>query len=271
MLRFRYTMRVIRRVSALNLRARLQYRVDFVSSVLVGVAWQTATLVFILSLLTRFAGGLGDMPSAGVVLIVGMRLVSHGLYVLSFSTLDWLGHIVDEGRIDGYQIRPLPLLTQVLLFQFNVHAFGDLLAGVSALVVGITLAPVHWTVGASAFLVAAVLGGMLLETAVQLAVASLTLRSPSTRAIGSWLDEIMSTFGNYPLSILPKAVQALLTFVFPLAFVAYFPVLVLLGLTPTSGPMSVIEHCSPLVGPLLFLVALRIWGLSVRNYQSVGG
>jgi ABC-2 type transport system permease protein len=227
--------------------------------------------VFVAALLTRFTGGLGNLPSAGVVLIVGMRLVSHALYALVFSNLGWVNQMVDEGRIDGYQLRPLSVLLQVLLWQFNVHAVGDLLAGVSALVVGMTLVHVHWTVAAVAFLVVSVIGGILLESAVQVALASLLLRSPSTRAIGSWMDEIMSTFGNYPLSILPKAVQAMLTFVFPLAFVAYFPVLVLLGHAPTSGAMAVLERCSPLVGPLLFLVALRIWGRGVRNFQSAGG
>lgn len=268
---FRYSARVVYRVTALNLRARLQYRLDFALSVLLGIAWQTATLVFIAALLTRFTGGLGNVSSAGVVLIVGMRLVSHGVYVLIFSTLGWLNQMVDEGWIDHYQIRPLPVLTQVLLWQFNVHAIGDTLAGLSALVVGMTLVPVHWTATALAFLIVSVIGGVLLEAAVQVSVSSLLLRSPSTRAIGSWIDEIMSTFGNYPLSILPKAVQAMLTFVFPLAFVAYFPVLVLLGDAPTSGVMAVLERCSPLVGPLLFGVALRIWGRNVRNYQSAGG
>lgn len=269
--RFRYTVRVIYRISALNLRARLQYRVDFVTSVLLGVAWQTATLVFVTALLGKFTGGLGNVPSAGVVLIVGMRLVSHAVYVLIFSNVGSLPQLVDEGRIDGYQIRPLPVLTQVLLWQFNVHAFGDLLAGGSALAVGMSLVDVHWTVGASAFLVVSVICGMLLESAVQVAVSSLLLRSPSTRAIGSWIDEIMSTFGNYPLSILPKAIQSLLTFVFPLAFVAYFPALVLLGLAPTTGAMAVVERCSPVVGPVLFLVSVRIWNRSLRDYQTAGG
>ncbi len=266
-----YQLRVARRVSALNLRARMQYRVDFLTSILLGIAWQTATLVFVTALLTRFTGGLGNVPSSGVVLIVGVRLVSHGIYVLFFSTLNWVNQMVDEGWIDAYQIRPLPVLTQVMLWQFNVHAFGDTLAGLSALVVGMVLVPVHWTAGTLAFLVAAVVGGMLLESAVQVALGSLLLRSPATRSIGSWADEVMSTFGNYPLSILPRAVQAMLTFVFPLAFLAYFPVLVLLGKAPEHGVMAVLERCSPLIGPLVFLLALRIWARGVRGYQSAGG
>lgn len=269
--RLRYHLRIIRRVSALNLRARSQYRVDFLTSLLFGVIWQTSTLVFVSALLTRFTGGLGNVPSAGVVLIVGMRLVSHALYVLLFGNLGWLPQLVDEGRVDGYQLRPLPVLTQVLLSQLSITGLGDLLAGVSALAVAVGLVDVHWTVLSVGFLVATIIGGTLLESALQVAVSTLLLRSPSTRVLGSWMDEVMATFGSYPLSILPRAVQTLLTFVFPLAFVAYFPALVLLGLAPHTGPMAVLERCSPLLGPLLFLAALGIWRRGMRSYQSAGG
>jgi ABC-2 type transport system permease protein len=268
---FGHTMRVVRRATALNLRARAQYRADFVLSVLFGIAWQTATLAFVATLLGRFTGGLGDVPSAGVVLIVGMRLLGHALYVLCFSSLNWLAQMVDEGRIDGFRLRPLPVFTQVLLYQANVNAFGDLVAGASALVVGISLAPVHWTAGAVAYLVGALVGGTLLESAIQVAVSSMLLRSPSTRSIGSWIDQVMVTFGNYPLSILPNVVQGLLTWVFPLAFVAYFPAMVLLGLAPTTGPMAVVERCAPLLGPVVFVLAVAVWNRSMRTYQTAGG
>lgn len=86
-----------------------------------------------------------------------------------------------------------------------------------------------------------------------------------------WVDELMSTFGNYPLSILPGLVQGLFTFLLPLAFVAYFPVLVLLGIAPERGLMSVLAHWSPAVGFVLFFLAHRVWTWSLRHYQSVGG
>jgi len=267
----RHTLRVVRKVTALNLHARMEYRADFVISVFFGIIWQTSTLMFASVLLTRFKNGLGDFPSSGVLLLIGLRLLSHGLYVLVFSNLGWLPRLVDEGRMDGYFLRPVPVFTQLLISQFNVNAIGDLAVGASTLGFAIAFIDVHWTFARALYLAAAVIGGFLLEAALQLMLSCLLLRSPGSRVLGSWVDELMSTFGNYPLSIVPKFVQGLFTFLLPLAFVAYFPAEVVLGIAPKHGAMSIVVHWSPLAGFALFLVARRVWNYSLRHYATAGG
>jgi ABC-2 type transport system permease protein len=266
-----HTVRVVRQVTALNMRARLEYRTDFVISVLFGVLWQTSTLMFAAVLLTRFKGGLGAFPADGVLLIIGMRLLSHGLYVLFFDNLVLLPLLVDEGRMDGYFLRPVPVFTQLLISQFNVNAIGDLAVGATTLGFAIALLHVHWTVAVLLYLAVALVGGVLVEAALQLMLACLLLRSPGSRVLGQWVDELMSTFGNYPLSILPRTVQGLFTFALPLAFVAFFPVEVILGIGDKHGAMSVLAHWSPAVGFVLFLCARRVWSYSLRHYHSAGG
>jgi ABC-2 type transport system permease protein len=269
--RLNHLVRVVLKVSALNLRARMEYRADFVISIFFGIIWQTSTLMFASVLLTRFKGGLGSFPASGVLLIIGMRLLSHGLYVLIFSNLAWLPRLVDEGRMDGYFLRPVPVFTQLLISEFNVNAIGDIAVGGSTLGIAISLVHVNWSLGKGLYVAVAVIAGLLVEAALQLMLACLLLRSPGSRVLGSWVDELMSTFGNYPLSIVPKVVQGLFTFLLPLAFVAYFPVQVVLGIAPRHGAMSVVVHWSPVAGFLLFVVARRVWAYSLRHYHSAGG
>jgi ABC-2 type transport system permease protein len=269
--RFAHTVRVVRKVSALNLRARMEYRSDFVISVFFGIIWQTSTLMFASVLLTRFKGGLGNFPGSGVLLIIGMRLMSHGLYVLCFSNLGFLPLLVDEGRMEGYFLRPISIFTQLLLSQFNVNAIGDIAVGATTLGFAVALVHIHWAIGTIVYLGLAVIGGLLVEGSLQLMLACLLLRSPGSRVLGNWVDELMSTFGNYPLSILPKAVVGLFTFLLPLAFVAYFPAEVILGIAPKDGVMSIVTRWSPLAGLLLFIVARRVWSFSLRHYHSAGG
>lgn len=268
--RIRHTWLVTRKVTAVNIRAVLEYRGDTAVWILFGILWQTSTLIFAAVLVTRF-NGLGGWPSIGVVLIAGVRLLSHGFYVLIFYNFGTLPQLIEEGRFDGYFLRPVPIFTQLLLSSFNVNAVGDLLVAFTLCAVALPQIAIDWTLGKVLFLVAGVIGGTLIEAAIQMVAACFLLRSPGTRAVPGFIDEMFGTFGNYPLTILPGSLQGIFTFVLPLAFVAYFPVSVVLDLTPRDGFLSFLAHISPLVGLLLFLGARWIWKRSLRTYASVGG
>ncbi|MFD9539295.1 MULTISPECIES: ABC-2 family transporter protein [unclassified Streptomyces] len=266
-----HVLRFVLKATAVNIRGRMEYPGDFAFEVVFGILWQTSTLAFAAVLLTRF-DGLGNFPAGGVLLIVGMRLMAHGLFTMVFGNLsDALLELVEEGRIEGFFLRPLSVLTQILISRFNINALGDFTVGVTVCAMAVSQAPVDWTAAAVLYLVAAIIGGVFLEAAVQLPLAALLLRSPFAHGVGKWLDDIMATIGNYPLSILPLFLRGVFTFVLPLAFVAYFPVLVLLDRTPENGLLSWLAPWSPAVCLLLFLISKRLWNWNLRHYRSTGG
>lgn len=267
----RRAFKVITKTTVVNIRGRLEYPADFAFEVIFGILWQTSTLAFAAVLITRFSG-LGDFPAGGVLLLVGIRLMSHGLFTMVFGNLsDQLAELVEEGRVEGYFLRPMSVLTQILISRFNINAFGDFTVGASVCAMGVLQAPVHWTAGNDLFLGAAIIGGVFVEAAVQLPFAALLLRSPFAHGVGKWLDEIMATIGNYPLSILPVLLRGVFTFLLPVAFVAYLPVLVLLDKAPANGFGYWLAHLSPAVGVVLFLLAKRLWNWNLSHYQSAGG
>lgn len=96
------------RITAVSFRARTQYRGDFITALAMGLAWQTSIFVFATVLLTRFPG-LGGWTSGGVLLIVAIRMLSHGGMVLVFNSLIMIPYIVQQGALDAYLIRPMPV------------------------------------------------------------------------------------------------------------------------------------------------------------------
>jgi ABC-2 type transport system permease protein len=266
-----HTARIVLKATAINIRGRLEYPGDFAFEIIFGILWQSSTLAFAAVLISRF-NGVGDFPAGAVLLIVGMRLMAHGLFTMVYGNLsDALAELVEEARVEGYFLRPLPVLTQILISRFNVNAFGDFAVGAVVCGFGIAQVPIDWTPAKLLYLAAAVLGGMYLEAAVQLPIAALMLRSPLAHGVGKWIDDIMATIGNYPLSILPLVLRVAFTFVLPVAFVAYFPVLVLLGKAPADAPWSWIVASSPVVCYLLYLCAKRFWNWNLSRYTSIGG
>jgi putative peptidoglycan lipid II flippase len=116
----------------------------------------------------------------------------------------------------------------------------------------------------------AIIGGALLELALDLMVATLALRVLNTESLFYVLDTFFSDFGNYPLKIFGGTVQFLLTFGLPLAFMAYFPSTVLLGRTGELNVPPALAYAAPLAGVCWFALAVCIFRHELRNYQSAG-
>jgi ABC-2 type transport system permease protein len=86
-----------------------------------------------------------------------------------------------------------------------------------------------------------------------------------------WVGNIFATFGNYPMRILPVPARAILTFVLPVAFVAYLPAAVLTGQPAGIGVPGWLTLASPVVGLVLYVLSRYTWFLALRRYETVGG
>ncbi len=263
-------LRIVWRITRLNFRAQLEYRAEFLMMIAIGAVWQVSVIVFATVLLTRFSG-MGGWDSSDVLLIPATRMMAHGLFVLLLGRVHGLGRHIQEGKIDAYLLRPLPVHRQVQLDSFPTNAIGDLTVAAGLLAGALGRSHLDWTAGRITYLIAAILGGMLLEAALFTAVASASLRFPAADYWGNWLEELLGTFGSYPLNVLPKAVGGLLTYGLPLAFVAYFPAAVLTGHGHGTGAPYWLAAGSPLVGVLAYLGARLLWRWSLRHYTGVNG
>ncbi|HEY3867209.1 MAG TPA: ABC-2 family transporter protein [Actinocrinis sp.] len=268
--RFARAWRLVLRIMMLMLRAQLEYRVDFLLQIGVGILWQTSIIVFASVLLTRF-NGMAGWPADAVLLIVAVRMLGHGLYVLCFGRVFELTYLVQDGKIDGYLLRPMPVHRQVQLAEFPSNALGDILVGVSLFIAAVLRLHTAWTPEKALYLGAAVCGAMLVEAAILTAFSAAAFHYPGSYAWSSWSIELLETFGNYPLSILPGLMRAALTWVLPLAFVAYFPAATLTGRTAGLGVPEALAAGSPAVGLGLYIASRLIWNASLRRYSGVNG
>ncbi|MCD9873198.1 ABC transporter permease [Streptomyces guryensis] len=262
--------RIAWRITRLNFRSQLEYRTEFLLMVAIGAIWQVSVIVFATVLLTRFTG-MGGWDSSDVLLIPATRMLAHGLFVLVLGRVHGLGRFIQEGRIDICLLRPIPVHRQVQLQYFPTNAIGDLTVAAGLMAGALSRSHLDWTAGRITYLVICLIGGMLLEAALFTAVACASLRFPAADYWGRWLEELLGTFGSYPLNVLPKAVGGFLTFGLPLAFVAYFPAAVLTGHGHDTGVPFWLAAASPLLGVLAYLGARLLWRWSLNHYTGVNG
>jgi len=268
--RFTEAWSVAWQITALNFRAQLEYRVEFLIRIAFGVVWQLSIIVFAAVLLSKFSG-MGGWTSSQILLLVATRMLCNGLYVLYCGSVFSLSFYVQQGLIDGYLLRPMPVFRQVQLVAFQTNGIGDLLVGIGLFVGAIARDPVDWTPGRVAYLAAGVIGGTLLITAVFTAVSAAALHFPASWYWSLWIAEVSATFGSYPLSILPRAVGELLTWVLPIAFIAYLPVGVLTGHGSTLGVPVAVAAGAPLAALAMYVGSRLLWNWSLRHYTGVNG
>jgi ABC-2 type transport system permease protein len=258
------------RFIALSLRSALQYRADFLFMIVVGAIWQVTVVAFAAVLITRFPGMGGWEPGA-VLLIAAVRIAGHTLAGSFFMGAREIAELTMEGRIDAFLLRPMPVYRQVLLHYFHVPMLGDLVVAGAMFSVAVRHLSLEWTPWRVAYLVAAVLGAMLVEAAVQTFLGSFALRYPVAKQWQEWAEGLMATFGSYPLNILPNLARAVFVFVLPIAFCGYLPVAVLTGNTGGLPVPVWVAAASPAAGVVLFAAALGWWSVRLRGYESTGG
>ncbi|HWD81244.1 MAG TPA: ABC-2 family transporter protein [Kribbella sp.] len=249
--------------------AAIAYRTSFLSSIVGGVVLQGTQLLFIGVLLSKFDVIHGWRLNE-VALVFAMRLAAHAFYVVPFGALVMIDQAVQQGDVDRFLLRPAGVYLQVVTRYAPLMALGDMLLGFGALAIFAPQSAVSWTPGKVMFLLAALVGGGLVETGMQTFLAGLSFRMTSTISLRVLADDTITRFSGYPLTMFDRWGFLSLTFVFPMSFIAYLPATVLLDRTGRLPIPSWLAEISPGAGPVVFTIGLAFFNRMTRYYASPG-
>lgn len=252
-----------------GVRTELQYKSNFVHSLIGGAAFQSSQLLFIGVLLASF-GAIGGWGADEILLLVGIRMLAHAVYGVVFHETIVSDLVIYQGEFDRYLLRPVNPYLQLLTRRFNLQQLGDLVLGGVVFGIAVHRAPVSWTVGTVAFVAAALVGGALIEAAFQTARAGLSFRMRSTESLVGVTDDVIGSYGNYPLHIFGVGGLIAFTILVPIAFVSYYPTAVLLGRTEHFWFPDWLGWLTPAIGAAMLWAAYRYFMHQTRHYSSPG-
>ncbi|MDQ6825144.1 MAG: ABC transporter permease, partial [Candidatus Eremiobacteraeota bacterium] len=206
-----------------------------------------------------------------VFFLYALYMVGHTLNNTFFFTIGEVPDHVREGQFDRFLVRPLNPLFQVLTQPGQI--WPDELV-IALVFFGFAQGLVHlqWTVATTVLLVLAAAGGALIDFAVQLMVATLSFWVIRLDTLRWVIMSLENDFTRYPLSIYNRAVRIMLGYIFPFAFMNYFPATTLLHKTSEAGysvnPM--LGWLTPVIGIIWFSGAYLFWRAGVNHYQGTG-
>jgi ABC-2 type transport system permease protein len=253
----------------LRLRERLEYRGAFVMGLFAQALGYIAEFTVFWILVHRF-GALGGWDWSQITFLYSLNLMGYAIgAAFTFSPMTELESMVQRGTFDGVLIRPLNPYASLTAQMFNVGYVGHIVLASVILGWSINQQDVDWTILRIAFLIASVAGASLIHAAILTILGAWSFLFVRSGFLFGFAGSLR-TFVLYPITIYNTAVQVILTVVFPIAFVNYFPAAVLLD-KDGQWVSSNIGWLTPLVGVLAFALGYKLWIRSINRYQSAGG
>lgn len=209
---------------------------------------------------------------------IGEVALFYGLVNCMFAIADALGRGFDvlgteflrTGAFDRLLLRPRPLALQLMGHDFRISRLGRLLQGVAVLVFATHQAPIAWTPATVAVALFALAGGIALFLGILVLQGTLAFWTVESLEIANVLTYGGVQAAQYPLALYANWFRRVLTFVVPLACVAYYPALAILDKADPLGAPPWMGAVSPLAGFVFLAAAFGAWRLGLRRYASTG-
>jgi len=114
-----------------------------------------------------------------------------------------------------------------------------------------------------------VLSGAIIEWAVYLFFSAFDFWFEGESGLLYIPDAFLESVLYYPAHIYNRALAFFITFIFPYAFMAYYPTLYFFQIDVEMFP-GVFAYLTPVVAVVSTAVAVAFWSFSLRHYQSTG-
>ena len=125
-------------------------------------------------------------------------------------------------------VRPINPFHFITL-KFDVGALGQLFFSIGAFILAYIKLSLNWTLGQWLVFLGAIIGGTLIQGGMLVLISTIAFFTTRSERVFWVLMFPVRNLINYPLTIFPRAIQMIITFILPFAFVNYLPALILLN------------------------------------------
>jgi ABC-2 type transport system permease protein len=203
-----------------------------------------------------------------IAFLYSFILVAQGINTMIFGPLVRFDEIIRKGEWDYLLVKPMHPLTTLLCMQFDPSAIIHFLLGIgfffyAASSIGLALD--FWTI---LLIIQVWFGGALVMAAIRIIIASIAFYAVSIESLVHFFVYSSREFILYPINIYKNPIPFVLTFIFPIAFVNFYPSQMFLqkeGLFYDG-----LKYLSFPVGLGMFALSLVIFRMGGKSYHSTG-
>ena len=251
----------------MTLRSMMQYRADFWASLLGVFVLNGANLIQMGVISWKFTS-LGEWQMGDLMLLYGLYMISLSMYSVFFNHITSLETEIADGTFDKYLFRPMSPFVQFFGNEIRYVGISDTILGICLLVVGKTMSGIRWGWLDALWLVIFIVCGCTIITCVRLILSCVSFWVVKSNVLQSMLMQVLLLTQKYPTSIFGDVLKAFGTGIIPVAFMNYYPAVMLLRKADEPAWMCMM---SPLIAGGLVVISAYVWRKGIKRYGSAGG
>lgn len=247
-----------------------EYRKAFILGGIAQFATYGAEFMLVWVLIERFKS-INGWETYEVMLLYALNLASYAMAAFFlFTPCIQLPHLIKNGTFDEVLTKPLNSFLYLVCREVNTAYYSHLL--ISFIVIGICFNHLGITLSGYNlfFLMVVLFGGALIQAAGLIFTAVPSFWLVETNGLQSLAFFQLRNFVRYPISVYNKWIQIILTFIFPYAFINFYPAQYFLQKNDFLMFHPVFQYLCPVVGLVLFIFAMMFWSYGIKRYSSTG-
>ena len=259
-----FYLRLYGMILAQDLKSKMSYRADFIISTVGMIATNVAGFVSFWILFRNFPS-IGGWGYYEILFLYGFSLVSLTPVQCLFDNNWSLRQYVYSGDFIKYCFRPVNLFFYYQSEVFDIKGLGQLAFGIAMIVYAWGKLGLAVTVLAVVKLLVFLLTASLVMIALQNAAAATCFWIQNSFYVLDFVTRFKD-YARYPVTIFSPVFRCVFTFLMPIAFIAYYPSLVILR--PDEVPL--LSWLSPVIGVVFFFLSYRFWMYGAMKYSGTG-
>lgn len=249
---------------SIQIKTLLEYKKSFIFSIIGQIISSFFSLISICFLFNKF-GNIEGYTFNNVLICFIVSYVGFSCAECFFRGFDQFDKMISNGEFDRILTRPSGLIFQVLASKIEFEKLGKLIAAITVLITLLILNPELLKLDKIITILLMIFGTIVIYASLFILKGGICFYTTQSLEIMNIFTDGARDLTQYPLSIFHKYIKNFFTYIIPLAFVNYFPLLYVIGKAENK-----IYMISPVVSILFIIPCYIIWRIGVRKYKSTG-
>ena len=265
---FFHNISVLFSMMRLSIKSALTYKVSFVIDLITSIMSFTAEF-FIVYLMVGESNHINGWTSEQIAVMYVITILAGAVEVFFTDQMRNFSNKILYGTLDLDLVRPFhPLLRT--MGDVSLNALVNVLLFSIVIITYITVTvPGLWTARNIFLFVLSVIGGSFIFSSITIFSCAISFWTYDSQFFYRLVKQGTRQMLWYPLDIYNRLIRVILTFVYPLAFVSYFPSLVIFD-KDTNGIPAAFCCSSLVIGLILCTLAVGLWHLGAKRYEGSG-